>query len=287
MESKTRLHRILIIDDSRADRDLYRRLIARGSEADYSFWETDSGEEGLRLYRSQRPDCVVLDYQLPDLNGLEFLARLQAEQGEEPAPVIMLTGRGNEMVAVQALRMGAQDYLVKNRSDEGLRKAVQAVMGRATLRRQIDEHRRKLDQGVEVLRESEERYRLMAAQALRESEERYQLLLEGVVDYAIIMLDRGGHVVSWNAGAERLFGYRAAEIVGKHISSFSPPEIVQQGHPQHQLHLATDQGRCQCDEWRIRKDGSRFWAHITVTALRDESGALWGFANVTRDITER
>jgi DNA-binding response OmpR family regulator len=155
MDSNTRPHRILIVDDSRADRDLYRRLIARGSEADYMFWETESGEEGLRLYRSEHPDCVVLDYQLPDLYGLEFLAELQAGQGEALVPVIMLTGQGNEMVAVQALRMGAQDYLVKNRSDEGLRKAVHAVIRRAALRRQIDEHRRNLDRGVEVLRESE------------------------------------------------------------------------------------------------------------------------------------
>jgi PAS domain S-box-containing protein len=112
-------------------------------------------------------------------------------------------------------------------------------------------------------------------------------LLEGVVDYAIIMLDRDGRIVSWNSGAERLFGYRTGEIIGKHVSCFSAPEVVQQGHPQRELQLAADQGRCQCDEWRIRKDGSRFLAHVTVTALRDESGALWGFANVTRDITER
>src|SRR5260370_1065613 len=100
-------HRILIVDDSPEDRETYRRRIARGGEQDYLFTETDSGEEGLRLYRTERPDCVVLDYSLPDLDGLEFLARLQAESGEESAPVVMLTGQGDEKVAVRALKLGA------------------------------------------------------------------------------------------------------------------------------------------------------------------------------------
>ena len=88
----------------------YRRLIARNMEEEFLFWETDSGEEGLRLYNTEQPDCVLLDYNLPDLNGLEFLARLDPERSDDAPPIIMLTGQGTERVAVQALKMGAQDY---------------------------------------------------------------------------------------------------------------------------------------------------------------------------------
>ena len=99
-------YRILIIEDSPEDREFYRRRIAQGREQDYHFWETGSGEEGLRLCREVVPDCVLLDYQLPDLDGLEFLDRFQAAVGEATVPIIMLTGHGNEAVAVQAMKKG-------------------------------------------------------------------------------------------------------------------------------------------------------------------------------------
>jgi PAS domain S-box-containing protein len=287
MDNKTIPHRILIVDDSPEDRELYRRLIGRGSEQDYVFWEAGLAEEGLELYRSENPDCVVLDYQLPDLNGLEFLARLQPELGNDPAPIIMLTGQGNETVAVQALKMGAQDYLVKDRAGDGLKAAVQSVIERMALYRQINERRRELDRSVAALRASEEQYWLSGARALREIEERHRLLLEGVTDYAIVMDDTDGRVVSWNGGAERLFGYRAAEIVGKHISCFFSTEDVQQGYPQRELQVAALEGHHVNEGWRVRKDGSRFRAHVTVTPLRDGSGILWGFAKVMRGISER
>src|SRR4051794_5407808 len=97
-------YRILIIEDSPEDREFYRRRIAQGHEHEYVFWETGSGEEGLRLCREVLPDCVLLDYQLPDLDGLEFLDRFPAAVGEAAVPVIMLTGHGNEAVAVKAMK---------------------------------------------------------------------------------------------------------------------------------------------------------------------------------------
>jgi PAS domain S-box-containing protein len=130
-------------------------------------------------------------------------------------------------------------------------------------------------------------HRRRAEQALRESEEHFRLLIEGVQDCAFFQLDRLGHVVSWNNGAERVKGHRAEEILGKHFSAFYPPEDVTIGRPDQILDEAAQRGQSEQEGWRVRKDGSRFWASVVVTALRNAEGSLEGFANVTRDTTER
>jgi PAS domain S-box-containing protein len=120
----------------------------------------------------------------------------------------------------------------------------------------------------------------------RESGDTFRLLVEGVRDYAIFMLDGAGRVSTWNTGAQRIKGYRAEEIVGQHFSRFYPPEAVAAGQPARLLALAAREGRAEDEGWRVRKDGSRFWASVTITALRDSDGAVIGFAKVTRDLTE-
>jgi PAS domain S-box-containing protein len=122
---------------------------------------------------------------------------------------------------------------------------------------------------------------------LRRSEERFRLLVESVVDYAIFLLDPDGMVSSWNAGAERIKGYTEEEIVGRHFSTFYPPDAAASGHPDHELEVAGRVGRHEEEGWRVRKDGSLFWANVVITALRDSSGELVGFAKVTRDLSER
>jgi PAS domain S-box-containing protein len=124
-------------------------------------------------------------------------------------------------------------------------------------------------------------------ESLRRSEERFRLLVEGVEDYAIIMLDTEGSVVSWNAGAQRIEGYRAEEILGRHFSAFHTLEDVEHSHPEEKLREAISEGRYQEEGLRVRKDGSEFWASVLITALRDEEGNLRGFYKVVRDITER
>ena len=116
---------------------------------------------------------------------------------------------------------------------------------------------------------------------------RLQLLIDAVVDYAIYMLDLDGHVVSWNSGAERLKGYTAGEIIGQSFSRFYLPEDKQAGLPEKALRTAREAGRFHAEGWRVRKDGTRFWATVVVDPIHDESGKLIGFAKVTRDITER
>ena len=117
--------------------------------------------------------------------------------------------------------------------------------------------------------------------------DQFRLLVESVVDYAIFMLDPQGIVLTWNAGAERIKGYKASEIVGKHFSKFYPGPDARRGKPDYELRIAADEGRYEEEGWRIRKDGTSFWASVTITALRDGRGELVGFAKVTRDLTER
>ncbi len=121
---------------------------------------------------------------------------------------------------------------------------------------------------------------------LRRSEERFRLLVEGVRDYAIFMLDANGRVATWNGGAERIKGYAADEIIGQHFSIFYPAEPKESGWPEHELRVAAEKGRFVDIGWRVRKDGTRFWAHVTITALRDDTGRLLGYAKLTRDLTE-
>jgi PAS domain S-box-containing protein len=123
--------------------------------------------------------------------------------------------------------------------------------------------------------------------ALRESEERFRLLVQGVTDYAIYMLSPTGEVTNWNAGAERIKGYSLEEILGSHFSRFYTEADRAQGLPAHALAAATADGHYEQEGWRIRKDGSQFWAHVVIDAIRDPAGQLLGFAKVTRDITER
>jgi len=122
--------------------------------------------------------------------------------------------------------------------------------------------------------------------ALRASEERFRLIVEGVKDYAILMLDPEGRVASWNAGAERIKGYRAEEIIGQHFTKFYPPEALAEGKPARELAEALATGQIKDEGWRVRKDGSRFFANVLITAIRDDDGRLLGFGKVTRDITE-
>ncbi len=121
----------------------------------------------------------------------------------------------------------------------------------------------------------------------RQGDLRFRLLVESVLDYGIFSMDTGGHITSWNIGAQRIKGYTAEEVSGKHFSMFYTEEDRRGGLPEHVLRTATEQGHFEGEGWRVRKDGTRFWASIVVTALRDEDGALYGFSKVTRDMSDR
>ena len=116
---------------------------------------------------------------------------------------------------------------------------------------------------------------------------RYKLLVENVQDYAIFLMDKNGYIQTWNKGAEKTKGYKEHEIVGKHFSSFYTPKDIKAKKPERELIEAREFGRTEDEDWRVRKDGSRFWANVVITALFDDAGELVGFAKVTRNLTER
>src|SRR5256885_10346906 len=128
---------------------------------------------------------------------------------------------------------------------------------------------------------------LRKANTTAELGDQFALLVSGVVDYAIFMLDPAGRIVTWNEGAQRIKGYQAEEIIGRHFSVFYPTADTRIRKPDWELEVAKRDGRYEEEGWRIRKDGSRFWANVVITALRDETGRLRGFGKVTRDLTDR
>jgi PAS domain S-box-containing protein len=129
--------------------------------------------------------------------------------------------------------------------------------------------------------------RQLAQMELLESERRFRRLVESVVDYAIFQLDTGGHVATWNAGAERIKGYTPQEIIGQHFSRFYSEEDRAADVPANALQTAAIEGRFSAEGWRVRKDGTKFFASVVIDAIRDDAGELIGFAKVTRDVTER
>lgn len=135
-----------------------------------------------------------------------------------------------------------------------------------------------------TVQEREEVGNTLSAEA---KQEMLQLLVDGVREYAITMLDTRGNITSWTPASERLKGYRAEEIIGRHFSVFYTPEDVGSGKCEHELEVATREGRYEDEGWRVRKDGSRYWANVVITALRDKERNLRGFGKVTRDLTER
>src|ERR1700726_666150 len=175
---------------------------------------------------------------------------------------------------------------VSNVYQAGDKEVIQCNIRDITGRKRAQEEIRNLNVTLEQ-RVIERTAQLQAAnQVLRESEERFRLLVEGVQDCAIFMLGPQGHVISWNKGAERIKGYKADEIIGKHFSCFYPPEGIAQGKPEQELRTAMEQGHANEQGWRVRKDGQQFWANVEITAIFEEGGCLQGFAKITRDLTE-
>jgi PAS domain S-box-containing protein len=197
--------------------------------------------------------------------------------------------RGGEAIAERpdGTRVPFMAYPTPLHDDSGRLVGAVNMLVDLTAAKEIDQMRSQLNETLDQHVEERTRQLVNALARLRESERRFRLFVGGVTDYAIYMLDTDGVITNWNAGAERIKGYRAEEIIGQHFSVFYSPKDREDGLPARALMTAAQEGRLEAEGWRIRKDGSRFWANVVIDAVHDETGELIGFAKVTRDMTER
>jgi len=253
--------RILVLEDVPADVVMINHEL-RKARLNFRCKRVETKDEFLQQLKQHSPDVILSDHGLPGFDGFSALAI--AKDKCPDVPFIFVTSALGEEMTIETFESGATDYVLKNR----LSNLVPAMQ--------------------RALREAEgKRKRLEAEEALCKSEERFRMLVAGVKDYAIFMLDPDGLINSWNAGAEWMKGYRAEEIIGHHFSRFYTREDVQKHKPDEALHTAAAEGRYEEEGWRLGKGGSKFLAHVVITALRDEMGQLCGFAHVTQNITER
>ncbi|HEY2411457.1 MAG TPA: PAS domain S-box protein [Pirellulaceae bacterium] len=248
--------KILLVDDQRANLLALRSMLDDLGEV---LVEATSGEEAIRRVKENDFAVILLDVQMPELDGFDTAKQIRAANAGRPTPIIFVTSYDEDRPSLErAYALGAVDYLVKPVTPLVLRAKVSSF--------------------VELYKERER---------ARRSGNQLRLLIEGTTEYAIFMLDPTGHVITWNPGARRIKGYLASEIIGKHFSIFYPEEAKQRRWPEHELKVASQTGRFEDEGWRVRKDGSTFWANVIITALRDEGGNLLGFAKITRNLTER
>jgi diguanylate cyclase (GGDEF)-like protein/PAS domain S-box-containing protein len=247
---------VLVADDN-PDNVLMVSLLL--GKAGYRVLTAYDGVEAFESARSCRPLLVVSDVTMPRASGIDLSRMLRADAELHAVPVLLVSAlRVDDASVVKGFEAGADDYLEAPYDPMLLVAKVARLAERARSEKE-----------------------------LRESEERFRLLVEGVRDYAIFMLDPEGRVASWNEGAERIKGFEAGEIIGEHCSRFYPEACAGQGSADDWLKAAEAEGRGESEAWSVRKDGTRFWANVITTALRDKAGRLRGFSMVTRDVTER
>lgn len=255
----TQALRILQVEDNPADAEMIRYELQQGGFDVYM--ECVQSEETLfdALTRFT-PDVVLSDYSLPRLTGLRVLDIVRGHLPQ--VPLIFISGTIGEERAVHLLRSGATDFVVKT----NLSRLV-PVLQRA-------------------LREASERQaRMRAEAALHENENRFRLLVDGLKDHALYMLDLNGCIASWNAAAERLYGYSQADALGLDISVFGPES--ERSAVLNAVVEAGSQGRSELECWRTRADGSTFWANVVTSPLINEAGTLIGYVQIVRDLSEQ
>ena len=247
---------ILLVDHNPANL-LSLRAILEG--LDQNLVEARSGEEALQRVRSEEFAVVLLDVLQPGINGFETAKAIRGEDHSRQTPIIFLAASDIDHSQMeQGCELGAVDFVAKPLWPVVLRAKVKGYVELFQVKRQ----------------------------ARREAEQ-LRLLVHGTTEYAIFMLDPMGYVLTWNTGAERLKGYKAEEIIGQHFSRFYPQDAIDRGWPAQELEVTKAEGRFEDEGWRVRKDGTQFWANVVITALHDEAGNFRGFSKITRDLTER
>jgi PAS domain S-box-containing protein len=251
---------VLLVEDDALSR---RNLTIYLQQSAHKVFETDTGEAALDLMSRVNFDAVISDFRLPGrINGMDVLRHhAQMLPGRR---IILLTAFGSDDLQAEAEALGAL-YREKPVAIDDLLASVESGL-----------ESQKPIAGQQT-----------STEKVRQSEELFRLLVEGVQDYAIYLLDPTGVVTTWNAGAERIKGYSAQEIIGKHFSCFYRLEDIRAGRPYRALAIAAREGKYEEENLRVRKNGSEFWCSVLITALHDKAGKLCGFTKVVRDITQR
>jgi PAS domain S-box-containing protein len=253
--------RILMLEDSPEDAVLVKEELRRGG-LQFSFERVDAKKDFLKQLTRYQPDLILSDHGLPSFDG--FSALRMAREKCPDTPFVFVTSALGEEFAIRMFENGASDYVLKHRLSD-LVPAVNRVLHRARATREHRAH----------------------DEELQRNEELFRMLVDGVRDYAIYMLAPDGRITTWNSGATRVEGYTQDEAVGRTMDIVLPPEDVARHKSRHMLEIAKRDGRFEEEAWRVRKDGSRYWANVVLTALRDRGGNLLGFVKVSHDITER
>lgn len=252
---------VLVIDPDESTADSVASVLEsdEGGASASAVEAAESAAAALQTLEDQPVECIVSEEALPDGSGLDLYEIIREHQSD--LPFVLYTAAGSERVASDALSAGVTEYISKERS----------------------ESRRRLAETVEsVLTERHAARRLTTAEA-----DEFQTIVEGIEDHAIFLLDPEGYIASWNSGAANLTGYQREEILGAHLSRLHPEAAVERNHPTNLLEEARTRGRVTDEGWRVTSDGTRFWASAVITALRDDDGAIRGFAKFTRDLTEQ
>jgi PAS domain S-box-containing protein len=253
--------RIMMLEDRPEDAVLVKEELRKGGLA-FSFVRVETRDEFLGQILQRPPDLILSDHGLPSFDG--FSALEVAKERCPDTPFVFVTGALGEEFAIRTFEHGATDYVLKHHLSDLVPTVERALRTTEAARRhrEQDEH-------------------------LRRNEELFRMLVGGVHDYAIYMLDVHGRIATWNSGAERIEGYTAREAIGQSMNLVLPPEDIASGKAQQMIEAALRDGRYEEETWRVRKGGRRYWANVVLTALRDDSGTLQGFAKVSRDMTER
>ena len=252
---------ILVVDD---DVKTLTAMEALLSGPGRNIVTADSGQAALRHLLRQDFALILLDVRLPVMDGFETAALIRQNERFRYTPIIFLSAIDTlESDVFRGVASGAVDYLFKPVVREVLLAKVSVF--------------------VDLFRMNEQ----LKQQAIRQNEERFRLVVESLQDYAVFMTDPEGRVSSWNLGAERILGWNQQEVISQRFGSFYTPEDQAQGLPVLVLSESVSEGRFEDEGWRVRKDGSRFWANMVVTALLDDNGKLVGFSAVIRDLTNR
>ncbi|MBX2988486.1 MAG: response regulator [Bdellovibrionaceae bacterium] len=256
-------HRInlLMIEDQPDDADLILRAMRRAGY-EVNFQRVFTAPQMSAALQERTWDLIISDHNLPGFSSFGALKVLR-ESGLD-VPFLVVSGTIGEETAVETMKSGAQDYIMKT----NLARLIPAI--------------------ERELREvAERRGRREVSRNLASVEENFRLFVESVKDYAIMMLDHEGHIISWNPGAERIFGYKEEEILGRSLRIFYVGEDRDSEVPERELNIALATGRSVSERWLLRQDQTRFWGSEVLTSLRDESGRERGFVKVVRDMTAR